>query len=204
MTHQALRIILDEHASLNAVLRELLAMTDRGPGDEPLRFFDRMRALLYYIDEYPERLHHPKESDLLFPRLVAARPDMLPLVQRLEGDHVRGESRVRELERLLLGWELMGEPRRAPFEEQLREYAGFYSEHMRLEEQHLLPLACSVLTEPEWAELDAAFARNADPLAGGDGAALDRLFTRIVLSAPPPRGGSLPNVDAADAPGGTP
>lgn len=188
MTHQAVRIILDEHASVAAVLRALLAMVEQGPGDSPLRFFDVMRSMLYYIDEYPERLHHPKESDLLFPKLARARPDLMPLIERLEADHLNGESRVRELQHLLLGWELKGESQREPFAAQLRKYAGFYFDHMRVEEEHLLPVASAVLSEAEWEELGAAFARNADPLAGGDAAAMDRLFTRIVRSSPSPIG----------------
>ncbi|KQT10836.1 hemerythrin domain-containing protein [Ramlibacter sp. Leaf400] len=188
MNHEAIRIIRDEHAGLAAVLRSLLAMLKDGPQDAPLRYFDVMRAMLFYIDEYPERLHHPKESDLLFPRLARARPDLLPLVERLEGDHLRGEARVRELQHLLLAWELNGESRRAAFAERATEYAHFYLEHMKAEEQFLLPAAEAALTDEEWGELDAAFGQNHDPLAGGDSAALDRLFTRIVRSAPSPIG----------------
>jgi hemerythrin-like domain-containing protein len=188
MNHESLRIIRDEHAGVAAVLRSLVSMVAQGPQDCPLRFFDVMRAMLYYIDEYPERLHHPKESDLLFPKLARARPQLMPLIQRLESDHLQGESRVRDLQHLLLGWELMGESQREPFAARLRQYATFYLDHMRLEEEHLLPAAEAVLTEADWAELDEAFARNHDPLAGADAAAMDRLFTRIVRTAPAPIG----------------
>ena len=40
MTHDSIRIILDEHRAVSAVLRSLMAMLERGPGDEPERFFD--------------------------------------------------------------------------------------------------------------------------------------------------------------------
>jgi hypothetical protein len=36
--------------------------------------FDVLRAMLFYIDEFPERLHHTKESELLFPSCANARP----------------------------------------------------------------------------------------------------------------------------------
>ena len=75
MTHSSLQIIRDEHAAVAAVLRSLVMMMERGPGDEPERFFDVVRAMLFYIDEFPERLHHPKESDLLFPRLARVAPE---------------------------------------------------------------------------------------------------------------------------------
>jgi hemerythrin-like domain-containing protein len=188
MNHAALRIIRDEHAGLAAVLRSLLAMVEQGPQDAPLRFFDVLRAMLFYIDEYPERLHHPKESDLLFPKVARARPDLMPVIERLEADHLDGHPRVRELQHLLLSWELLGDAQREPFAAAAREYARFYLDHMRTEEQHLLPAAEAVLTEAQWRELDQAFGQNADPLAGGDSGALDRLFTRIVRSAPAPIG----------------
>ena len=201
MTREALRIIRDEHAGLAAVLRSLLAMLEEGPQDAPLRYFDVMRAMLFYIDEYPERLHHPKESDLLFPRVARARPDLMPVIERLEADHLRGEARVRELQHLLLAWEMGGEPRREAFARRATEYAHFYLEHMKAEEQLLLPAAEAALTDAQWAEVDAAFARNRDPLAGGQPADLDRLFARIVRCAPAPigLGPALPPRGADDA-----
>ena len=41
-------------------------LVQRGPQDQPERFFDVMHAMLFYIDEFPERLHHTKESELQF------------------------------------------------------------------------------------------------------------------------------------------
>ena len=66
----SLRTIREEHASLAAMLHSLRLMLDQGPGDEPAAFFDVMRAMLFYIDEFPERQHHPKESQWLFPKVA--------------------------------------------------------------------------------------------------------------------------------------
>jgi hemerythrin-like domain-containing protein len=189
MPHTTLQIIRDEHAALAAVLRSLLMMLERGPGDEPERFFDVLRAMLFYIDEFPERRHHPKESDLLFPRLVRAAPELMPVIERLEADHMSGEGKVRELQHLLLGWELIGESRRSSFSDTARVYVAFYMTHMRTEETQVLPAAEKALTASDWAELDVAFARDRDPLAGGvRDPCYERLFTRIVLTAPAPIG----------------
>ncbi|MDO9237316.1 MAG: hemerythrin domain-containing protein, partial [Aquabacterium sp.] len=61
---------------------------------------------------------------------------------------------------------------------------------MRLEETVILPVAQRVLNDADWEELDAAFARNCDPLTGKypRDPAYDRLFTRIVMRAPAPIG----------------
>lgn len=189
MTRPALQIIRDEHAAVAAVLRSLTQMIERGPGDEPMRFFDVLRAMLFYIDEFPERLHHPKESDLLFPKLARVAPHLMPVIRRLEDDHMKGEGRVRELQHLLLAWELLGDRRRDAFAQAAEEYVRFYLDHMRTEETQLLPVAQELLSEDDWVHLNAAFGHPRDPLAGGEmDPSYDRLFTRIVMKAPAPIG----------------
>ena len=189
MTHPASQIIHDEHRALAAVLRSVLMLVEDGPGDESGRFFDVLRAMLFYIDEFPERLHHPKESNLLFPKLARAEPALLDVIRTLEAQHMDGEGRVRELQHLLLAWELVGESRRLPFVQATQAYVKFYLEHMRVEETELLPAAERSLSAPDWAELDEAFGADPDPLAAGiHDSVYDRLFTRIVLSAPAPIG----------------
>ena len=174
----SLRTIREEHASLAAVLHSLRLMLDQGPGDAPAAFFDVMRAMLFYIDEFPERQHHPKE------------PQAADAIAQLERDHEGGEAAVRELQHLLLGWELMGDGRREAFADALQRYVSFYLEHMRTEETVVLPAAQECLQPGDWVAIDAAFASNTNPLAPGKprDAAYDRLFTRIVMRAPSPIG----------------
>ena len=196
MHHESIRIIRDEHAALEEMLRSLGMMVERGPGNdpenffgiEPEKFFDVLRAMLFYIDEFPERLHHPKESDLLFPRVARMAPDTMETIVRLEHDHANGEVAVRELQHLLLAWELVGDSRRAAFDQAAKRYIAFYQAHMRLEETVILPAALRVFIDADWEELDAAFASNCDPLTGKypRNPLYDRLFTRIVMRAPAP------------------
>ncbi|MBL0943778.1 MAG: hemerythrin domain-containing protein [Hydrogenophaga sp.] len=191
MKRDALRTVRDEHASLAAMLRSMLAMIERGPEtDGPERFFDVLRAMLFYIGEFPEKLHHPKESDLLFPRVARAAPHTLEAIQRLEKEHMGGEDRVRELVHLLMAWEYLGEPRRQAFVDEVQAYVNFYLAHMRLEEQLVLPAAEQSLSDEDRRLLDAAFAAHTDPLSpeGARDPAFDRLFTRIVRLAPAPVG----------------
>jgi hemerythrin-like domain-containing protein len=188
-TQLALKIILDEHAAVAAILRSLEPLVIQGPGDEPERFFDVLRAMLFYIDEFPEKRHHPKESNLLFPKILRRAPELLSCIHKLESDHLQGEHRIRELQRHLLAWELLGDSRRAAFVEHLQDYVSFYLEHMRMEETQVLPVARRVLDASDWAELDRAFESSRDPLAGGIAEPIyDRLFTRIVMATPAPLG----------------
>jgi hemerythrin-like domain-containing protein len=190
MSHESIRIIHDEHAALAAMLQSLRMMVQRGPGNEPENFFDVLRAMLFYIDEFPERLHHTKESELLFPPVRARAPHLQEALDKLDHDHARGEESVRELQHLLLAWELLGESRRPAFEQAAKRYLEFYLEHMRLEETVIMPEAEKVLTAADWQALDAAFATNCDPLTGKypRDPIYDRLFTRIVMRAPSPIG----------------
>lgn len=187
---RSLQIIRDEHASLAAMLQSMRMLVDKGPDEGRKTFFDVVRAMLFYIDEYPERLHHPKESNLLFPKVVKASPKVLGAVDRLERDHMYSEKAARELQHLLLSWELLGPSRRAAFEEAFKKYVDFYLDHMRLEEDVILPEAEKTLSVQEWAEIDAAFEQNADPLTGKypPTAEYEKLFSLIVQRAPAPVG----------------
>lgn len=190
MSHESIRIIHDEHAALAAMLQSLRMMVKRGPGSSPEGFFDVMRAMLFYVDEFPERLHHTKESELLFPPLRARAPHLQAELDQLDADHALGEGKVRELQHLLLAWELLGDSRRPAFEQAVSDFLDFYLAHMRLEETHIIPAAEAFFTASDWDALDRAFATNCDPLTGKypRDPLYDRLYTRIVMRAPSPIG----------------
>ena len=189
MTHAATRIILEEHAALSAMLRSILLLLGDHRRRGTLPDFGALRAMIFYVDEFPEKCHHRKETALLFPKLRARTPLSHNVLDLLDADHASGERSIRDLEHALLGFEMMGEPRRQAFEEAAERYVSFYLAHMAMEEQQILPLAEQVLTEEDWAELDPAFGANCDPLAGHEPEADYRaLFTRIVNSVPAPIG----------------
>lgn len=184
-----LKIIRDEHAALAAMLRSLLMLLAQHRRDGTLPDFATLRAMLFYVDEFPEQRHHRKESELLFPKLRARTPLSRELLDHLDEDHARGERRIRDLQHALLGFEMMGDARRDAFERSAQAYVDFYLAHMALEEREVLPLAQKVLTAEDWSDLDEAFTANRDPLAGCEPEAEYRaLFTRIVNAVPAPLG----------------
>jgi hemerythrin-like domain-containing protein len=189
MSHATLRILHEEHAALAAMLRSILLLLAQHRRQSTLPDFAALRAMLFYVDEFPEKRHHRKESELLFPKLRARTPLSRELLDRLDGDHARGERNIRDLEHALLGFEMMGEPRRKAFEQAAERYAEFYFTHMSVEEKEILPLAEKVLTADDWAELDEAFLANRDPMTGHEPEEDYRaLFTRIVNLVPAPIG----------------
>ena len=189
MIHCATTIIKEEHAALAAMLRSILLLLDQHRRQGSLPDFAALRAMLFYVDEFPEKRHHRKESELLFPKLRARTPLSRELLDRLDDDHERGERKIRNVEHALLGFEMLGEPRRAAFEEAMERYTDFYLAHMALEEREILPLAERVLTENDWRDLDEAFAQNRDPMTGHvPDLEYNALFTRIVNIVPAPIG----------------
>lgn len=189
MKHEALKIIHEEHRALAALLETLRLLAERlGPVADP-RDLTLIRAIFFYIDEFPERLHHAKETSLLFPRLRSRAAEAASVLDALDEQHVRGESAIRELEHLLLGYEQLGERRRKPFITALNRYVEFYTGHMAIEDTQVMPLAEKRLTEEDWRELNAAFAENRDPLTGHTPSEeYAALFERIVAMAPAPIG----------------
>jgi hemerythrin-like domain-containing protein len=189
MTIRTLEIIRDEHQALAAMLRSLSMMLAHARRHGALPDFDVLRAMLFYIDEFPERLHHPKESELLFPLIRARAPALAGVLDRLDADHARGEQAIRDLEHEMLAFEVMGPSRRDAFEHAVQRYVGFYLEHMALEEDAVLPGARAALTPDDWLALDAAFEANRDPLTGHEpGDDYRDLFRRIAMAAPAPIG----------------
>ena len=189
MSHPTLTIIRDEHGALSAMLRSmpLLLAQARREGRPPP--FDVLRAMLFYVDEFPERLHHPKESELLFPKVREHCPDLRPVLDRLEREHHAGEMAIRDLEHSVLAFEVLGEPRREACEGAVERYVAFYLEHMGVEEEQILPAARQHFDADDWAEIDAAFAANRDPLTGHEPDDVYRpLFRKILMHAPAPIG----------------
>ena len=186
--NKAIRIIRDEHRSISAVLSGLLELTRvaRNPGVQP--GFAVFRAMIHYIDEFPERLHHPKEDHFLFARLAERAPDTRPLVEELRKEHVRGAELVRELESALLAFEVNGARGLPAFDAAVNAYAQFHWDHMRKEEEQVLPLAEKHLTEADWLWIEEAFAGNRDPIADLRERDFEQLYQRIVNLAPAPVG----------------
>jgi hemerythrin-like domain-containing protein len=189
MSHAALRIIHEEHVALAAMLRSILLLLAQHRRQGTLPDFAALRAMLFYLDEFPEKRHHLKESQLLFPRLRARTASAGKALDQLDREHAQGERSIRDLQHALLAFEMMGQARREGFEHAAQQYVDFYLAHMSMEETQILPLAEQLLSEQDWAELDEAFTSNRDPLTGhAPEDAYRALFTRIVNALPAPIG----------------
>ncbi len=192
--HPTVRVIRDEHSAISAVLRSigLLLTESRRHGLAPdCRL---LRAMLYYIDEFPEKVHHTKETALLFPKLRSRSGELAAVLDRLDADHEKSHRAVLALEHDVLALEMMAdapdaELRRRHFEADMQAYIAAYLDHMRMEEVEVLPMAERVLSAVDWEELDAAFMQNRDPLTHREvDDAFRPLFKLILTTLPAPLG----------------
>jgi len=184
----ALTIIRDEHQTISAVLHgmEYLVREIRaGKKIEPRVF----HAMLYYLDTFGERVHHPKEDRYLFGIIRQRSTEAGTLIAILEEEHAAGAAAIRRLTQAMIRFEEGGDKEFAAFEREVHNYAESYRNHMRREEEQLFPLARSLLTPFDWVMVDTAFKENPDPLAfARETSDFEALFSRIVNLAPPPIG----------------
>lgn len=186
--HPTTRIIQQEHQRLGAVIRAMLHFVRAiGEGDNPPPF-KVFRAMLLYIADFPEKMHHPKE-DGLFVLLQRRTGTVDDTIAELEAQHARGEALVRNLEHQLTRYELQGGAAADVFFKAVEDYAAFYFGHMRMEEEIILPAIDRFLTPPDWDEADLAFAANE---VNADKESFEQLFSMIANITPAPIGLGTP------------
>ncbi|MEE8321283.1 MAG: hemerythrin domain-containing protein [Gammaproteobacteria bacterium] len=157
-----LDILHQEHihiSKLMDVLEEQIRLLQEN-GDADLRL---IAEIAEYIMNYPDIYHHPKE-DLIFELLRRKDDEIVPVIDQLISEHktmaemaitlsgLLGNSLTKESPELLV--------------EQLQRYIGLTRTHMNVEENILFPRAKQLLTDDDWAETDAGFTSQGDPLLG--------------------------------------
>lgn len=157
---RALAAIRDEHRSLAAVIHALQEAVA-----EPLApvDFKMLHAALYYLREFPERLHHRREEETLFHRLRQRAPESRTLIATLELQHREGSVAFARLEAALVVFEDNGVTGQSEFTAELERYAQQQWAHMGLEEVQILPMASEHLTETDWQAIASAFESHRDP-----------------------------------------
>jgi nucleotide-binding universal stress UspA family protein/hemerythrin-like domain-containing protein len=165
---RALGTIRDEHRSFAAVLHALLDRLD-DPEVAPAL----LSAMLYYVEQFPERLHHPKEDAYLFNKLRERTSECDDLLNELQQQHVAGAQRFVELRRAFEAGD------RAAFAQYVRDFAALQWQHMSTEERLVLPAASHHLKPVDWREIAEAFSANGDPRFGA-GESFEALASRLL------------------------
>ncbi len=159
----AVAVLRDEHRSLAAVVHglELLAHEVRAKGEPP--HFQLLKAIVYYIREFPEKMHHPKEDDFLFKKLRERTSEFNEVLDELQRQHGESGRYVDALADAIDRYEADPEGGYEQFLEAVQRFATGQEQHMRLETRVIIPAAREYLTAEDWAEVGRAFADNGDP-----------------------------------------
>ena len=180
-------IIHSEHQALAAVLQALRFVVDEIRSGRMAPDFRLLAAMVDYITQVPEKVHHPKEDKYLFPVLRRRSPKAGQLIAALEQQHDEGNRMTAALLQALVHYQSTRAAGFAAFDTLVQRYLDFNWKHLRQEESELLPLARAALSDADWSELDAAFSVNVAPYAGADGEFAE-LFHTIVNMTPAPYG----------------
>ena len=189
MNPTLLDALWNEHRSIAVVLHamEYLVREQRTHGAKvnPAVF----RAMLYYLDVFPERMHHPKEEDYLFAAVRRKTSEADAVLDELRREHDSGAHTIRDLEQDLLRYEEGGEKEFERFAAAVEQFVAGYRQHMRKEEDGVMPIARRVLNAQDWADINRAWAENRDPLTGVESEKeYEQVLDRIIRLAPPPIG----------------
>jgi len=179
-TARALGVIRDEHRSLAAVMHAWIHLLQgaRADGKHPER--ELLRAIVFYIRDFPLTQHHPKEDDYLFRRLRQRTSSVDAELDELQRQHERDHQMVAELAALVEQVPLD----LAKLDDAVQRYARFIWDHMGREEAVILPAAQRYLSDTDWVDIDQAFASNTDPRFSGETELqYRRLLGRIVEMA---------------------
>jgi branched-chain amino acid transport system ATP-binding protein len=184
---RAIDIIHAEHRALGAVLQAFAFVLDGIRAGTMQPDFALLEALIEYITEVPDRLHHPKEDDVLFVKILEVLPELQPLITKLQHEHVMGAQSTQALRAALHVYEAAGAAGFAEFDALAMRYIDSSRKHLVTEETELLPVARQKLAPQDWAGIDAAFEANKDPWSGPTGE-FRSLYSRIVSMVPAPYG----------------
>jgi hemerythrin-like domain-containing protein len=186
---KALSIIREEHRSIGAILHGMQYLVNDIRTHKTKVDTRVFRAMIYYLDTFSERMHHPKEDRYVLAPLRSLGGRAESIASELEAEHAQGGSALRRLEQFLVRYEEGGNKEFPAFARAVDEFVADYWKHMRKEEDEVLPLAEKLLDESAWRGIDRAFEENADPLASErDTKDFKKLFSHIVNIAPPPIG----------------
>jgi hemerythrin-like domain-containing protein len=181
----AIAVILHEHQQMSTVVEGMRRFVRLLAAGTPTPGLMVLRAMLYYIREYPQQVHHPKEDRYLFTPLRGRTDEFDYVLTELESQHAQGDVRLRNIEHALTRYELKGPPALRDLRAMVDAYAEFCADHRCMEEALILPAARRLLTEEDWSQIDAAFGANRDPF---DGVKLEddlrKLFSMIVKTIP--------------------
>jgi len=149
--------------------------------------YELMRSIVYYLRQYPDRFHHPRE-DVAFARMAQRDPRLQLEIARRMQEHVviaaTGETLLKFLDDIIAGVVIDG----PALEAAAATYLVYYRHHLDAEDRQVIPRAMELLTSEDWRAV-AAIPTELDPVFGADvDARYSELRKRIAREPKPAEG----------------
>lgn len=160
-------LLTDAHRMMEHVLTVIRLQADMlnsHSGAEELAF---LQKAIGYMHNYPGLIHHPAE-DLIFERLQIRSGDASQLCTKLTEQHK--QFAILEITLLeYVGQAQEGDQGACELIKKLgNTYCAEHFDHLSVEDNDLLPLAISVLTEEDWLDIGYKSNLDMDPLSNPD------------------------------------
>lgn len=127
--------------------------------------YELLRDIMLYMTGYPDVVHHRKE-DWVYAQMVVARPAMQRDLTRIERDHTEiaklGTKLLNDIEAIESGTVM----RRFDIVEDARAYVNRLRDHMRWEDEKLLPMIDNLSGELDLSVAASNIAKMPDPVFG--------------------------------------
>ncbi len=125
--------------------------------------YSLMRSIIVYIQEYPEKIHHPLE-DMIF-SILLERVDDAGFVQEIITEHTQLEDVTRRLRESLESLS-SGIVTKEEIKQQLSVFLVGQRQHIYIEEVKVYPLVQSILTKKDWKQLQSMVPILDEPIFG--------------------------------------
>lgn len=153
-----------DHKRLARILTALEAWSDDA-ADADAATIDRVGAMIEYLAEYPETMHHPLEDrvfDLLLLRSLSAEDRDIVVTNAKQHRDLRDRTKA-------LAAELDGALGKDTFSAEklkrlAKDYARIQFDHMGFEETVVFPVAEREFSAEDWAAIESAERLSHDPL----------------------------------------
>jgi len=183
---RAVAVVQDEHRSLAAIVHALnFLVKSYRTGAQPN--FRLLKGMHYYVVNFSDRLHHPKEDEYIFDRLSKRTHEADATIAQLRQEHAEDPALTADLAKTLAAYEAAQDKGLEDFAASVARFTDFIWKHMGAEEKVILTTARKHLLEEDWDEIARAFGENGDPRFGND---IDKdfrtLFSKIVRLMPEP------------------
>jgi hemerythrin-like domain-containing protein len=164
---RAIEDLRQDHRN-HAVLLDVLERQIGNAYAEAEPDYDIVGEIVDYFVTYSAHVHHPRE-DAIYDRLIARDPVAAAEIGDLAVEHDGCEAHLRAFSGALASVLGTGVMSRQVFSDAALAFTAAQRAHMAREESVFFPTALRVLTAGDWAEIELAFSREADPVFGADG-----------------------------------